>query len=83
MKPTLQKVEVENKEQALNDLIDSWVLPDGTEVVDKQSYRAYVQQLNQGYFYRLVWPRTATLDDILEWHTNAAIIVQWHKWGLV
>lgn len=83
MNPKIQTVAVEDISTALLVLEQSWKLPDGSEVADKNSFNDYRRQLSKGYFYRLVWPTYATRADIEEWVIQADYIITLHKAGLV
>lgn len=85
MKPSLEKVELRDDElaEAIYRLINFYMLPDGTELVDLRTRNIFYEQMRKGYYYRLTWLRGTTEDQIMEWYANAVKILKFHELGLV
>lgn len=83
MTPTLEKVTVNDKALALHELETFWVLPDRSEVCDKYAFNRFRKQLNEGYFYRLVWPAGTTEQNVLDWFDQVDKILEWRRLGVV
>lgn len=83
--PTVETVLLQGAEmtRALNNLVNNFTLPDGSEVVDNRTMKIFRQQIADGYYVRLVWPASATNDQILEWYDNSFRILRLHKMGLL
>lgn len=47
---------------ALNDLVETWTLPDGGEVVDANEFSRAAKQLSVGFFYHWIWPHGEDRD---------------------
>lgn len=85
IKPELKLVWLNGDEQikALKELHTYWVLPDGSEAVDKRIYNIFSEQLGNGYYYKLVWPAGTTEAQILEFYDFSRQMIRLYKLGLI